>query len=67
MQPLLFEKDGATTHSSDGDAVAAAPASNFPDTFRVFPLLSAKPAYPPLFQAGSAASVSLSLGAIRPS
>ncbi len=40
-RPLSFAKDGATTHSRDGDPVAAALVANLPGTFRVRQVLSA--------------------------
>lgn len=43
-RPLSFEKDGAATHSRDGDPVAAALVANFPGAFRVARVLSAAPA-----------------------
>ncbi len=43
-RPLSFEKDGAATHSRDGDPVAAALVANLPSAFRVAKILSATPA-----------------------
>lgn len=43
-RPLSFEKDGAATHSRDGDPVAAALVANLPGAFRVARVLSAAPA-----------------------
>jgi cytochrome c peroxidase len=43
-RPLSFEKDGAATHSRDGDPVAAALVANLPGAFRVAQVLSAAPA-----------------------
>ncbi len=43
-RPLSFEKDGAATHSREGDPVAAALAANLPGAFRVTQVLSAAPA-----------------------
>ena len=43
-RPLSFEKDGAATHSRDGDPIAAALAANLPGAFRVAQVLSAAPA-----------------------
>ena len=40
-RPLSFEKDGAATHSRDGDPVAAALVANLPGAFRVTQVLSA--------------------------
>lgn len=44
LRSLSFTKDGATTHSSDGDAVASALAANLSGAFQVVQLLSTKPA-----------------------
>ena len=41
---LSFDKDGAATHSRDGDPVAAALVTNLPGAFRVAKILSATPA-----------------------
>ena len=43
-RPLSFEKDGAATHSRDGDPVAAALVANLSGAFRVAQVLSAAPA-----------------------
>ncbi|MEY3898551.1 MAG: hypothetical protein RLZZ214_4073 [Verrucomicrobiota bacterium] len=43
-RPLAFEKDGAATHSRDGDPVAAALVANLSGAFRVARALSAAPA-----------------------
>ena len=43
-RPLSFEKDGAATHSRDGDPVAASLVANLPGSFRVSQVLSAAPA-----------------------
>ena len=43
-RPLSFEKDGAATHSRDGDPVSAALVANLPGAFRVRQVLSAAPA-----------------------
>jgi hypothetical protein len=43
-RPLSFEKDGAATHSRDGDPVAASLVANLPGAFRVTQVLSAAPA-----------------------
>ena len=43
-RPISFEKDGAATHSRDGDPVAAALVANLPGAFRVTQVLSAAPA-----------------------
>ena len=43
-RPLSFEKDGAATHSRDGDPVAAALVANLPGAFRVAQVLSSAPA-----------------------
>jgi cytochrome c peroxidase len=40
-RPLSFAKDGAATHSRDGDPIAAALAANLPGAFRVAQVLSA--------------------------
>ncbi len=40
-RPLSFEKDGAATHSRDGDPIAAALVANLPGAFRVTQVLSA--------------------------
>ena len=42
-RPLSFEKDGAATHSRDGDPVSAALVANLPGAFRVRQVLSAAP------------------------
>ena len=42
-RPLSFEKDGAATHSRDGDPVAAALVANLPGAFRVRQVTSALP------------------------
>ena len=42
-RPLSFQRDGATTHSREGDPVAAALAANLPSAFRVARVLSAAP------------------------
>lgn len=43
-RPLSFERDGAATHSRDGDPVAAALVANLPGAFRVTQVLSSAPA-----------------------
>ena len=43
-RPLSFERDGAATHSRDGDPVAAALVANLPGAFRVTQVFSAAPA-----------------------
>jgi len=43
-RPFSFEKDGASTHSRDGDPVAAALVANLPGAFRVTQVRSAAPA-----------------------
>ena len=43
-RPLSFERDGAATHSRDGDPVAAALVANLPGAFRVRQVTSALPA-----------------------
>ena len=43
-RPLSFEKDGAATHSRDGDPVAASLVANLPGAFRVTRVLSSAPA-----------------------
>ncbi len=43
-RPLSFLKDGAATHSRDGDPVAAALVANLPGAFRVTQVVSAAPA-----------------------
>ena len=43
-RPLSFGKDGAATHSRDGDPVAAALVANLPGAFRVRAVTSAAPA-----------------------
>jgi cytochrome c peroxidase len=43
-RPLSFEKDGAATHSRDGDPIAAALVANLPGAFRVTQVLSSAPA-----------------------
>ncbi len=43
-RPLSFEKDGTSTHSRDGDPVAASLVANLPGAFRVTQVLSAAPA-----------------------
>ena len=43
-RPLSFERDGAATHSRDGDPVAAALVANLTGAFRVAKVLSAAPA-----------------------
>ena len=43
-RPLSFEKDGAATHSRDGDPVSAALVANLPGAFRVRQIASAAPA-----------------------
>lgn len=43
-RPLSFERDGAATHSRDGDPVAAALVANLSGAFRVARVLSAAPA-----------------------
>jgi len=42
-RPLSFVKDGAATHSREGDAVATALLSNLPGAFRVLQVLSNAP------------------------
>lgn len=44
LRPLSFEKDGASTHSSDGDPVAVALDANLPAAFRVREFISSVPA-----------------------
>ena len=43
-RPLSFARDGAATHSREGDPVAAALAANLPGAFRVRQVTSAAPA-----------------------
>ena len=43
-RPLSFKRDGAATHSRDGDPVAAALVANLSGAFRVTQVLSAAPA-----------------------
>lgn len=43
-RPLSFEKDGAATHSREGDPIAAALVANLPSAFRVIRQQSATPA-----------------------
>ncbi|HVM48548.1 MAG TPA: MbnP family protein [Candidatus Acidoferrum sp.] len=45
-QPLSFEQDGQSTHSRDGDPVAAALVANLPGAFRVRQIDRAAPAAP---------------------
>ena len=40
-RPLSFEKDGAATHSREGDPIAATLTANLPGSFRVTQVLSA--------------------------
>jgi cytochrome c peroxidase len=42
-RPLSFERDGAATHSRDGDPVAAALVTNLPGAFRVSRIASSAP------------------------
>jgi cytochrome c peroxidase len=42
-RPLSFEKDGAATHSRDGDPIAAALVANLPGAFRVHRIASSAP------------------------
>jgi cytochrome c peroxidase len=42
-RPLSFEKDGAATHSREGDVVAAALVANLPGAFHVRQVMSASP------------------------
>ena len=42
-RPLSFEKDGAATHSREGDPIAAALGANLPGAFRVARIVSAVP------------------------
>lgn len=42
-RPLSFEKDGAATHSREGDPIAAALAANLPGAFRVHRIASSAP------------------------
>ena len=43
-RPLAFARDGAATHSREGDPLAAALAANLPGAFRVRQVMSAAPA-----------------------
>lgn len=43
-RPLAFEKDGSSTHSRDGDPIAAALVANLPGAFQVARVISAAPA-----------------------
>ncbi len=43
-RPLSFAKDGAATHSRDGDPISAALVANLPGAFRVRQIVSAAPA-----------------------
>ncbi len=47
-RPLSFARDGAATHSRDGDPVAGALAANFPGAFRIAEVLSSAPAAVPV-------------------
>jgi cytochrome c peroxidase len=42
-RPLSFEKDGAATHSREGDPIAAALVANLPGAFRVHRIASTAP------------------------
>jgi cytochrome c peroxidase len=42
-RPLSFEKDGAATHSREGDPVSAALVANLPGAFRVHRIVSSAP------------------------
>ena len=55
-RPVSFQKDGASTHSREGDPIAAALAANLPGAFRVIQIISDAPAFktparpaPPLY------------------
>lgn len=45
-RPLSFAKDGNSTHSREGDPIAATLAANLPGAFRVRQVVSAAPAAP---------------------
>ncbi len=45
-RPLSFAKDGTSTHSREGDPIAAALAANLPGAFRVRQVVSAAPTAP---------------------
>lgn len=49
-RPLSFERDGSSTHSRDGDPIAAALVKNLPGAFQVHRIAANKPTNSPVTQ-----------------
>ena len=70
-RPVSFEEDGSTTHSRDGDPVAAALVANLPGAFRVRSLhevagSKASPAVKPLYLPEKYTPATFQMGATFP-